>query len=193
MNEHVNAWLGAYIDGELHGRRLRQVETHLTRCGACRLEFGKLRTLSAVLQESPAASDLLPPEQFVAQVGLRLSRRPARPPVQRALRTGWQLIPAALFGVWVFIQAASITTGIMSVGVDLGLGGEQAMILLSGIGGGSCLNELLALSQVNIGQIASCVWELTSYLALPAVIGLLYWSWLAVWWVRRQHRQPQVG
>jgi anti-sigma factor RsiW len=36
MDEHVHAWLEAYHDGELHGRRLEQVEDHLARCVECR-------------------------------------------------------------------------------------------------------------------------------------------------------------
>ena len=62
MNEHVTPWLGAYHDGELRGRRLQQVETHLAHCAACRAELEELRALSALLQESPV------PETFTRLV-----------------------------------------------------------------------------------------------------------------------------
>jgi anti-sigma factor RsiW len=98
MTEHVTAWLGAYHDGELQGRRWRQVEAHLAHCATCRAGLERLRALAALLQESPAAGDLMPPERFVAQVGLRLPRRPERPAWQRGLEIGWQVVPLGLFG-----------------------------------------------------------------------------------------------
>lgn len=190
MTEHVSAWLSAYHDGELQGRRLRQVETHLAQCASCRAELERLQALSVLLQMSPAPGVLTSPGRFVAQVGLRLPRRPERSAWQKALLTGWRLIPLVLLGAWVFIQAVSITTDIMSVMLQLGLGGEQGMRLLASSGRGSCVVELLALSTVDIGQIALCAWELVSYVALPGMIGLLYWSWLATWVVRRQSHRP---
>ena len=78
MNGHVTPWLATYHDGELKGRRLRQVEAHLAECATCRAELNELQCLSALLHESPVAEDLLPPERFVAQVGLRLERRPTK-------------------------------------------------------------------------------------------------------------------
>ena len=87
MNQHVTPWLGAYHDGELKGLRLRQVEAHLAQCAACRVDLEKLQALGALLQESPAATGLMPPDRFVAQVGLRLPRRPTQPAWQRALES----------------------------------------------------------------------------------------------------------
>ncbi|MCP4519386.1 MAG: hypothetical protein GY824_29670, partial [Delftia sp.] len=98
MSEHVMAWLQAYHDGELASRRLRKVEAHLAGCATCRAELDELRSLTALLGQSPGASVLTPPARFVAQVGLRLSRRPERPAWQRALETGWRWVPAGLLG-----------------------------------------------------------------------------------------------
>ena len=84
MMEHVLEWLDAYHDGELHGRQLHRVEEHLAQCEMCRDELESLDAFSALLQESPPAENLMQshqkslmrPEQFVAQVGLMLPRRP---------------------------------------------------------------------------------------------------------------------
>jgi hypothetical protein len=35
-------------------------------------------------------------------------------------------------------------------------------------------------------------WGITLNLVSLVVIGLLYWSWLASWWARRQHSQRRV-
>ena len=52
MSEHVTEWLNAYLDGELHGARLRQVENHLAECAECRAELDECAELSALLQRN---------------------------------------------------------------------------------------------------------------------------------------------
>jgi anti-sigma factor RsiW len=34
MDEHVNQWLGAYLDGELNGEKRRMVKAHLETCSS---------------------------------------------------------------------------------------------------------------------------------------------------------------
>ena len=170
MSEHVTTWLNAYHDGELTGRQLQRVETHLGECASCREELEQLRFLSAMLQESPAPSDRIPPEQFVAQVGLRLPRRPARPAPQRTLRVAWQLAPLVLLGAWAFLQTVLIVTTLTRVALGLGLGGDMAATLLPATSGG--------------------LWQAVRLnLILPGVIALLYLSWLASWWSRRRQQE----
>ncbi len=73
MIEHVTDLLGAYVDGELHGLRLRQVEEHLARCAGCRKELADLRSLSSLLQNSVPMEAFTPADQFAANMVLRLS------------------------------------------------------------------------------------------------------------------------
>ena len=131
MNEHVTPWMGAYHDGELHGRCLQQVEAHLAHCATCRAELEGLQAMSALLQESPAVEGFTPPERFVAQVGLRLPRRPAEPAWKRALETGWRLIPLGLLGAWAFVQAVFFVSGVVLRALRMGLGGDLLAGLLS--------------------------------------------------------------
>ena len=134
MSEHVTAWLGAYYDGELHGRRLRQVETHLAHCATCRAELKSLRALTTLLQESPVAVGLASPERFVARVGLRLPRHPERTAWQRTLEIGWRLAPLSLIGAWTFVQAVFAVSRGMLVALRMGLRGDLAAWLLTGFG-----------------------------------------------------------
>jgi hypothetical protein len=200
MTEHVTTWLGAYHDGELRGRRLRQVEAHLAQCATCREDAERLRALAALLQESPAAENLTPPERFVAQVGLQLPRRPERPARQRALETGWRLVPLGLLGAWAFVQAVFAVAGGVLVALRMGLGGDVVAGLLPVSQQGLSLSEILSLSGASLGDVGRMMlrllgnggplgWGVTLNLVSLAVIGLLYWSWLASWWARRQHRQ----
>ena len=55
MSNHVIEWLSAYLDGELKGKQLHQVEEHLAECEACQAELDSLQGLSSLLQEVPEA------------------------------------------------------------------------------------------------------------------------------------------
>lgn len=191
MNEHVSAWLEAYHDGELDGRRLHQVTSHLGQCAACRAELDRLQALSTLLQASPAASHLTPPERFVAQVGLRLPRHQAHPFWYRAASLGWRLTPVGLFGAYAVLQAVFIVTGIVMI--VLRLGGEPARQSAAWFNSlGTDMNNLAPIGLPALGGVLPINWGSVLYLGLMAVIGLLYWSWLASWWVRR-HQRPQVS
>ncbi len=198
-NGHVINWLQAYHDGELQGRRLRQVETHLERCEMCRAELEGFRAITALLQESPAPRGLTKPDRFVAQVGLRLPRRPTQSNWQRALETGWRLIPVGLLCAWVFVQAVFLTSRVVLGALELGLGGDVAATLLPASQQGSWWNEVLSLSSANLSDLGQIVlqlldnggplgWGVTLNLAAMLVIGLLYLSWLASWWARQHHK-----
>lgn len=175
MIEHVTAWLGAYHDGELGGRRSRQVEAHMADCASCRAELESLRALTALLQESPVPVGLMPAERFVAQVGLRLPRRPVQPAWRRALEVGWRLTPAGLLGAWAFIQAVFVVSRAVLVALELVLGGSVTVALRAGF--------------LGIGAFG---WFWVFNLALSGAIGLLLWSWLASWWARRQQRPGPI-
>ncbi|MBN1313343.1 MAG: zf-HC2 domain-containing protein [Anaerolineae bacterium] len=175
MDEHVHAWLEAYHDGELHGRRLQQVESHLASCKECRSELEALQNLSALLQESPSPAHLMPPDRFVAQVGLRLPRRQEEANRRGSLNISWRAIPFGLFGMWAFIQALFIVIDLILLGLTFGLGdllSQGALISLN-------RNELL-------------LWSIGLNIGLSMVIGLLYLSWLVSWWVGRQHTQNET-
>lgn len=197
MNGHITSWLEAYHDGELHGRRLRQVEGHLAHCAACRAELESLRTLTSWLREAPPAERLLPPQRFVSQVGLRLPRRPVEPAWKRALEAGWRLIPAGLLGAWAFVHTLFLISGAALGALRLGALGDALMGLLPASQPGLSLLEILGSPLESLNDVARFLlrllgnggplgWPVTLNLALLVVIGLLYWSWLASWWARRQ-------
>jgi len=203
MIEHVTIWLEAYHDGELKGRRLEQVEAHLAVCAACRAELEKLQALTAMLQTNPPASNLMPPERFVAQVGLRLARRPVAPAWQRTLEAGWRLVPVGLLGAWAFVQTMFIVAGAVVWASKLGFGGNLISRLAPAPQGEFLLNELSRFSTLDldvVGEMAlrtlrgGSLWrgDIVWQLALSVAIGLLYLSWLASWWVRRQRNRPQA-
>ena len=122
MNPHLGDLLAAYHDGELPLGRRQQVERHLQDCPTCRLELEALERLSSLLQADPVPAHT-PPEQFAAQVQLRLPRASLPASRQNATRPPrWVLgIPLMLIGVWAFLQAALwITSGILVADQVLG-------------------------------------------------------------------------
>ncbi|MDY7077459.1 MAG: zf-HC2 domain-containing protein [Chloroflexota bacterium] len=203
MTEHVTAWLGAYHDGELQGRRLRQIEVHLTQCETCRAELDALRTLTELLQESPIPEGITSPERFVAQVGLRLPRRQVEPIWKRTLEIGWRLVPVGLLGAWAFVQAVLFASGTVLRALQLGLGSDVAAWLLPASRQGPWWAQALGISGASIGDIGQTAlqflsnggplgWFFTLNLVSLFVIGLLYWSWLASWWARRRHVRTRI-
>lgn len=175
MNEHVHTWLQAYHDGELRGAHLHRVEAHLESCAACRAELEQIRNLSALLQSSPTP-EFTPGDRFAAQVALRLPRKPAEATWQRTFRLGWQMVPFGLFGAWAFTQAAFIMVMILAWV-------ERFCIV--------CQDYLAWLSL----EDNTIWWALGLNLLVTVLLGLLYSSWLAGWWVSNQHGQtnPQNG
>jgi len=198
MKEHATHWLGACLDGELRGLRLRWVESHLEECAVCGSELEALVRLRTLLLESPAMEAGTLPERFVAQVAIRLPRRQQQPPAQRALELSWRMVPVGLLLTLAFVQTAFTIAGVLQVALSMGLGGEVGALIFPGAG--VSLPDVFSLSQ---GSLAGGFWSMVeliqaggalawlpvSYLSLLVVIGLLYWSWLATWWARRRHQQ----
>jgi anti-sigma factor RsiW len=200
MKEHATHWLGGYLDGELRGLRLRWVESHLAECSACQHELDALKDLRALLKESPRMEGAMTPERFVAEVGLRLPRRQERPPAQRTLELAWRAAPAGLLLGLAFVQTVFILAGVLRLALSLGYGGEVAALVFPPAAEGVSLGEVLSLSpasvaggfQMLVGFVqegTSLAWLPVLYVLFLVVIGTLYWSWLASWWVRRRHQQ----
>jgi hypothetical protein len=203
MTKHVTDWLGAYLDGELGGSRVRRVEAHVAECAMCQAELDELRALAALLQESPPAEAITPAERFVANVGLRLRDRPGQSAPQRAMEIGWRLVPVGLLGALAFVQTTFIVTGVVRAALWMGWGGSFAARWFPVSRGELWVSELTGLSGASLTEAAGVIlrflgnggplgWTVMLYLVLLVVIGLLYWSWLASWWVRRRRCLPLV-
>jgi hypothetical protein len=199
MTEHVTQWLEPYYDGELRGRRAQQVEEHLETCSTCLAEFESLDALSALLKEFPEARNLTPVDTFAAQVGLRLPRKAQESKGNKFFRVGWQWVPIGLLATWVFVQTAFFVNGFLTWVLRVFPGAEQFTGFLqsntqteSFFGAASNLNSA---EFTEIGQFWLNIlrgggpfgWAVTLNLILTLVLGLLYLSWLASWWVQKSN------
>jgi hypothetical protein len=196
MSKHIVEWLNAYLDGELKDSQVQQVEAHLVECQACRDELESLARISSLIREVPAP-EFTPPERFAAQVNLRLPRRPASATKSRIAEAGWWMVPVGLLASWIFIGTSFFVSDILSVANNLGLLGNVANWLALDPARqtywSATLGQFGILSQNNLGWIVSTETFTRSSLlqiTLQVSVSLLYLSWLAIWWARRQ-RQGQ--
>lgn len=188
MSKHALEWIGAYHDGELRGERLRWVETHLRGCAACQAELEALQNLAMRLQANPPMPARTPPEQFVAQVRLRLAPRSGLAPVgmgrQRLRQGAEQWLPVGVLGVlalWALGQAV-LAVG----GLALGAGAWPAAgpVVLPSLPGLGALPLLAALaSQAGWGRWLAL---LALNIGLTAAAAVLAWGCLAGWWAARK-------
>ena len=143
MSNHVTEWLNAYLDEELKGRLLHQVEEHLTECKACQKELESLQGVSALLQEVPLP-EFISNERFVAQVNLRLpQRRVAKTTSRSILDAGWWLVPIGLLMIWVFISTTTVVSQMVTVANNFGMLDKTTASFVSSPFGGPSLRACL--------------------------------------------------
>lgn len=197
MPKHVIEFLNAYLDSELKGSQLQQVEAHLVKCDVCRDELESLARLASLLHEVPAP-EFTPPERFAAQVNLRLPHQRASASKNKALEIGWWMIPVGLLGSWIFIGTSSLVSEILSAANNLGvLAGTSDWLVFDSV---SQARWSATLGQFGLLGGSSLDWaafsEALTRTSLPQItvqvtIAFLYLSWMAVWWTRRR-RQEQL-
>ena len=188
MPEHVSQWLESYLDDQLHGSRLRQVEAHLAECPACQAELETQRELSALLKQVPLPENMPDPERFANQVMLHLPPTPQRSQVQDSLDAVWWLPPVGIILAWIFTQTVFLLSDGILAAYNLDLLGEAAAWLAPagpGVAWWSNILDWLGLLNGESVQWLALVetWSrnLLAQLAWQIPIAALYMGWLALW------------
>jgi len=200
MHEDMRALLNAYLDGQLRGTRLMEMKVHLAGCEACRNELRELRLVSDLLQAAPDP-EFMPAGRFASNLALTLPRRSMRdlPPKPGSL--AWWLVPAGILAAWYIIQAVFTLTSAVSAAQVTGLLGQAARWLnggqetiwfaavssLFGSQGGAAQPALSLLntpSVTGVNLLDGFLWQ--------ALIVLLYWVWLSIWWFWRRPRPMKM-
>lgn len=191
MNGHLEAWIDAYLDGELSAVHKRRADAHIAQCQSCRDLLEQRKNLAALLQGIPPASGLKPEARFVAEIGLQLKpRRETARIYTQVIRLGWQYFPVVLLLALAFVQAVSMLTSIVE---DIP-GANQ--ILLSRA---TFLPELPVLpGEVSdllnlLGVFNPFNWNLFTSVIAVLVISLIYVCWLAGWLVWNRRLLADVG
>ena len=194
MSNHVTEWLNAYLDGELKGNRLQQVEEHLAECTTCQTEMDSLQSLSGLLQTVPAP-EFPSPERFATQVNLLLPQKRTATPGNQLFEVGWWMIPVGLLAVWVFISTAALLGDAMSVAKNFGILDRTTASFISAPS--ETAEVTSTLGQFGMLQGNSLQWAETTEsftrglfpkIVLQVAVALLYLTWLAIWWTRQTHQ-----
>ncbi len=198
MPKHMHEWLNAYLDGELRGSRLRDVEAHLAECLACQAELDSLAVISNLLHEVPEP-EYMPAERFASQISLRLPQRQVRSTRNQAFEIGWWMVPVALLAAWIFINTSFFLRDLISMAGTLGFVNSVSDWLIFGSTAEAywtaTLGQFGVLSGESLDLVAAA--ESVTRASLPQIslqlsIALLYLGWIAVWWTRhtrqRQYR-----
>jgi anti-sigma factor RsiW len=200
MHDDMRALLNGYLDGELHGARLQEIQRHLTTCESCRNELMELRLVSDLLQ-ADASPEFMPAERFVTNLALRLPRWTLHDQPQKPGFLACWLVPAGLLGAWIFVQTvfaitdlvtAADLTGILGQAANWLGGGHQmawfmAVAGLFGSQAGGVQSTISLLNKVDVfgaNLLKGFLWQ--------ALIVLAYWSWLLFVWLSRRPQLTQM-
>ena len=203
MPEHVNNWLESYLDGELSAQRLCLVETHLAECSACREELQTLRTLSGLLQEAKPETETISAERFSSQVILQLPRRKPKAQNNSLISLLWWIVPGTLLFAWLFVQTLSLTTNLVNSAEQFGLRGALSEYLVAGPQQALWTATIIDLINGDLGAsgrtfleiLAGAEWftrKVGGQFLWQGTLLLLYWSWMVVWFIRRQRHTLNV-
>ena len=125
MHNQLFPLLNAYLDGELRGPRLRDMERHLADCATCQQELDDLRRVSDLVRAAPTPA-FTPADRFASNLTLLLPRRPQQSRPAKVPPAAWGLIPAGLLGLWFFIQTVSALTNFVYAAEASGMLGQVA-------------------------------------------------------------------
>jgi len=204
MADHVTQWLGTYLDGELRGANLRQVESHLAECDQCQAELDGMLGLSTLLRETSPNGEFISTERFIANLTLNLPRQTEQPQTRKVLEIGWWLIPVAVLGAWAFLQVTSSLSSLVLTLSDAGLLGSN----LSWLQGNPPQTEWFATamdlfgSQIGftgratlsvLNDTSLFIHNLTGAYIWQAILATLYLGWLASWWFFQHKQSPSAG
>ncbi len=191
MPDLMRAKLGAYLDGELAGRSLLEMQTHLQTCPGCQAELAELQQLSQLLHTAPLP-EFTPAGRFVANLLLQLPRRPAAP--QAASPTPWfgWLIPLGLLAAWVFIEVTVRLAALLTWAGQSGWLGQSAAWLNPG----QRVTLWFSATRLLLGDSLNLAWLNEAGLFLQnlagpffwqATVAVLYVAWLAYWWASQRN------
>ncbi|NLE46074.1 MAG: hypothetical protein GX620_15250 [Chloroflexi bacterium] len=203
MSDHISYWLDAYRDGELSGTLLETVEAHLAECAECRRELDLLDALYSVLQDARPPVPVVSEDDFVLRVRARLNKSTGPAGGMEFIKLGWRVFPFALGALWAFGQSVLlVTSGLLyaqrafpvagAVLAPLSYDGPAAGNILQSFGAIRILDGVVHVVWGGLSKLSPLVLTAAFEIGLLVSVGLLWWSWIASWWARRQHLQMQA-
>lgn len=134
--DRVSDRLSEYMDGQLYGKTLQDVEEHLKQCESCTLDLAQLRMTTAILRKM----DQVPtPRSFAIDAATVTEKEKHQPYGKRVLRVARPVLAAASFLLAVMLSIAIFMPpgggGPLYGSNSLGSGGVSWPLLFSWIAG----------------------------------------------------------
>lgn len=193
MNEHLNFWIDAYLDGEIAGGLLEQVEAHLHSCEDCQQLLESRKKLSVLLQSMPSVEVVKPETQFLADVNAlisnhRSSKRTLPPQIRDWIAGRFQFLAwSSVSLIIVFVNIFLRTVGLLEGFLSLFPGDHQT--LLNQLTMAPSVPQVFAPEPLRtivgqIGWFGLLDWNWIEGLVVSVVLSILYVAWLTWWLVR---------
>lgn len=192
MNQHIETWIDAYLDGELNEKQISKFEKHLETCPECLVMIEEREKLSNLLQGYDLPEPYKPVNQFVHDINLLLPRE--QTPLIRKHRTGgsWLLISIGLLIILTFTQVINLLSNLFLLipGADRVL--DQAATIPAFLQSAVPWLQLFFEQWFTFSGWGFFYVSLTfTSIALTGLLSLIYLSWLAFWWANQLNQQKQ--
>lgn len=192
MNQRIETWIDAYLDGELNEKQVVRFEKHLESCPACLARLEEREKLSSLLQRYALPENYKSTEQFVHDINMLLPREQTG--VIKTHRTGgiWLLISIGLLAALTFTQIINLVSNLFLLipGADRLV--EQAAALPAFIQTAAPWLQLFFDQVFTFSGWGFFYGSLTfTSIALTGLLALIYLSWTAFWWVNQLNQQKQ--
>jgi hypothetical protein len=139
-------------------------------------------------------------ERFAANLTLQLPRLPKHFRPRRSGASAWWLVPVGITAVWVFVQTVFLVSGAVSVFERVGVLDGIAAWLPEGVRHTEIFSTAINLFGSQLGQGGQEVMlfidqayvfgkGLLTPVIWQAVIVLLYWAGMLIWFLRRNRLQ----
>ena len=126
MNEHIDFWIDAYLDGELPVGMIHKVEMHLQTCQKCQGLLQEREELSTFLHIIPAAIPLKSEDKFLAELDSMIANDPAAKSTwlsrtkewlgdERFRFIAWSAVSLVILLASLFFQTVGILSELISI------------------------------------------------------------------------------
>lgn len=192
MNQHIETWIDAYLDGELNEKQIVKFEKHLETCPQCLELINEREKLSGLLQTYQLPDTFKNTEQFIHDINMLLPREQTR--VFKKPRTGgfWLIGSIGLLILLTFTQVINLISNLLLLvpGVDTLV--DQAAALPGLIQTTVPWLQLFFEQWFTFSGWGFVYGSLTfSSIALTGLLMLIYLSWLVLGWSNQLTQQKQ--
>ena len=192
MNQHIETWIDAYLDGELNEKQIVKFEKHLETCPQCLELINEREKLSGLLQTYQLPDTFKNTEQFIHDINMLLPREQTRG--FKKPRTGgfWLIGSIGLLILLTFTQVINLISNLLLLvpGVDTLV--DQAAALPGLIQTTVPWLQLFFEQWFTFSGWGFVYGSLTfTSIALTGLLMLIYLSWLVLGWSNQLTQQKQ--